>query len=86
MGTERGRGEETGYGVVRVADKDHGGIGQAKAELKVFMEASTKVVDAAPAVVEKSLVEMLTAYIAQCKRVGRTQSNSIDHRALHQFN
>ena len=69
-----GGGRRRATKVVRVADKDHGGLGQAKAELKVFVEASTTVVDSAPAVVEKTFAEMLTAYIAQCKRVGRTQS------------
>jgi integrase len=58
--------------VVRVAPKDKGGIGEARAELERF---AAELAEGTP--VERPTVtvgEMLAAYLVHCKRIGRTQS------------
>jgi integrase len=58
--------------VVRVAPKDKGGIGEAKAELERFVAELAVGTPTERTTVTVS--EMLEAYLAHCKRVGRTQS------------
>jgi integrase len=58
--------------VVRVAPKDKGGIGEAKAELERFVAELAVGTPTERTTVTVS--EMLQAYLAHCKRVGRTQS------------
>jgi integrase len=58
--------------VVRVAPKEKGGIGEAKAELEKFVAELAEGTPAGRPTV--TVREMLDAYLVHCKRIGRTQS------------
>ena len=66
--------------VVRVAPKDKGGIGEAKAELERFVAELAVGTPTERTTVTVS--EMLEAYLVHCKRVGRTQSTIESLRIL----
>jgi integrase len=72
--TDRGERSRVTKVVTVAHDKSHGGVGQAKVELKKFQEEIARQKTQPPAKATTTFGEMLHAYVADCKRRGRTQS------------